>query len=287
MTWRALVVDDLPRRRFHAVSRVLFDLGAAGVQEEPAKGAAPVLRQPWDDGPPPPPPRRICARAWFDAPDEAAIEAALGDLAHDLRWEDVVEEDWETSWQQGFPAFTVADRLRISPPWEAEPGDLVIEPGQGFGTGQHETTRAVLEALAPIAGGPGATTLLDVGAGSGILALAGARLGMQAEGVDIDPVAVVDADGNARRNQLDVRFSTTPVDEVAGTFDVVVANLFAETLVALSQPLVDRTRHHLILAGVLAEREAPVRAAFDALLGEPTRVSDAGWVCLHYRRAQP
>jgi ribosomal protein L11 methyltransferase len=283
-TWFALVVDGLARRRFTGVSSALFSLGAAGVAEEGDEGVEPAPRQPWDTGPTPPPPSTVRLRAWFEAPTttlRAAAEARLPRTAR-ARWEPVAEQDWSTSWQAHFPTLHIGP-LTVAPPWEATPEALVIEPGQGFGTGQHTTTRQVLEALVPrLLGSAASTRVLDVGCGSGILALAAAKLGAVAYGVDHDPVAVDDARGQAAANGLDVPFDTTPIEDVPGVWTIVVANLFAETLIALAEPLVARTGEDLLLAGILADREPGVRDAFDRRLGAPTRYVDGEWICLHY-----
>ncbi len=282
--WRALVIDPVPRRHLEALSAALIAAGAAGLQEEGAGGVNPPPRQPWDTAPEPPPPDPCRLRAWFESPAEGlSVPVPAGAVT---TWEDVVEEDWETSWQASFPTLHISERLIIAPPWEDVPGALVIEPGQGFGTGQHETTRQALRAIDTLAG-PDTTTdhgrALDVGCGSGILALAAARLGWRAEGVDIDPAAIADADSQAARNGLTLPFSTTPIHRVADRFELVLANLFAETLVALADDLVRVTAQHLVLAGILADREPSVRAAFDPRLTLTARDVDGEWVCLVYR----
>jgi ribosomal protein L11 methyltransferase len=284
--WRALVIDPVPRRHLESLSAALIAAGAAGLQEEGAGGVNPPPRQPWDTAPEPPPPDPCRVRAWFESPAEGlTVPLPAGAIPV---WEDVVEEDWETSWQASFPILYISDRLVVAPPWEDVPGALVIEPGQGFGTGQHETTRQALRALDQLAGpdlGEGFANgrALDVGCGSGILALAAARLGWRAEGIDIDPAAIADAEAQAARNGLSLPFSTTPIHRVTGRFELVLANLFAETLVALTDDLVRVTAQHLVLAGILADREPAVRAAFDPLLTLTSRDLDGEWVCLVYR----
>ncbi len=262
----------------------MFNLGAAGVAEEGDGGIEPTPRQTWDIGPPEPPARTVRLRAWFEAPNEAVIAAAEACLpcAVEARWEAVPDEDWSTAWQVNFPVIRVG-RLTVAPPWDAEPGALIVEPGQGFGTGQHATTRQVLERLVSLLGAAPCERVLDVGCGSGILALAAAHLGAEAYGIDHDPVAVADARSQAARNGLNVSFDTTPLDEVPGSWSIVLANLFADTIVDLADALVARTGDHLILAGIMADREQRVRDVFDPRFGEPSRSQDGEWVCLHYR----
>lgn len=289
--WRELRLV-VPRGLAEAATAAMVAVGSAGVQEDHLPGEAPPPRQPWDTGPPPPQPKRVLLRGWWEDPNEAQVLARLAHLAVEQapEWADVVEQDWETAWQTGFEPLTFGS-LVVAPPWSARPGDLIIEPGQGFGTGQHPTTRAALAALVALVegGAPGANgplrTALDVGCGSGILALAAAKLGLEASGIDNDPVAVRDADAQAALNGLSLPFSTTPVEALTEPADIVLANLFAEVLAALREPLVRLTGRHLILAGILVEREHTVRAAFDPLLPLAERVVDGEWVCLRYERA--
>lgn len=287
MGWRCLRLDHLPRRSLGRVSARLQALGTSGVEERPATGDVVVVRQPWDTGPAPKAASRVQLVAWFEDPHEEKLLAALGALPAgvELSWEDAPEEDWESSWKAGFAPLQVSPRILIAPPWEVPEGALIIEPGQGFGTGQHPTTRQALRALDRLA--DGLRTALDVGCGSGILALAAHRLGLQVRGVDVDPVAITDAEAQATLNGIDASglFDTTPVDRLDGEWDLVLANLFAETLVALSGELARLCGRHLVLAGILLDREHLVRAAFDPLLGEPEREADEEWACLVYHRA--
>lgn len=286
--YEALVVDGLARRRFAGVSAAMFRLGAAGVAEEGDRGVEPVPRQPWEIGPPPPPPRTVRLRAWFEEPPADVRTAAEALLPHGAAhaWETAHDEDWAHAWQAHFPVLRFG-RLVVAPPWEPVAGALVIEPGQGFGTGQHATTRLALERLVALVGTAPHQRVLDVGSGSGILALAAAHLGAEAHGIDHDPVAVADARTQAARNSLAVVFDTTPVADVPGRWTIVLANLMADTLLDLAEPLLARTGDHLILGGILADREASVREAFDPHLGTPDRLADGDWVCLHYRAAAP
>ena len=286
--WVSLVVDGLARERLDDISSAMFSLAAVGVAEEGDRGVEPPTRQTWDDGPPPPPGLTVRLRAWFDSPDEdlrAAAEACLPP-AVEARWETVPDEDWSTGWRVNFPVFHVG-RLVVAPPWEEVPGSLILEPGQGFGTGQHATTRLVLERLVSLLDLEGDATphcrVLDVGCGSGILGLAAAHLGADAYGIDSDPFAVEGALSQAARNGLAVPFDTTPLADVPGRWTIVLANLFADTIVDLADSLIAKTEKHLILCGILADRERRVRDALDPRLGQPDRSQEGEWVCLHYQ----
>jgi ribosomal protein L11 methyltransferase len=280
--WWELRLVGLPRRRLEGTTRALFSLGCAGVQEDHLPGQAPPPRQPWDEGPEPEPPAHLVLVAWFEDPDRSAIDEAVAHLTVDASWAEVPQEDWSTSWQAHFPPVEVTERITIAPPWNAPEGALIIEPGQGFGTGQHPTTRQVLQLLEGI-DAPGATCL-DIGCGSGVLALAAARMGMQARGVDIEPEAVADARRNAERNGLQARFDTTPVHELTDAADIVLANLHGELVVRLAEHLVRLMGEHLLVAGVLDDREAMVREAL-APLPLVDRRTEGRWVALHYRRS--
>jgi ribosomal protein L11 methyltransferase len=278
--WLAMSVL-VPRKDAENLGARLVALGATGVQEDLPPGATVRWRQPWEEGPPPPLPSATCLRAWFEErPTEAALRAVLG--TRELTWTEQEEEDWATAWRAHFRPVVVSERLTVAAPWHGVRDALLIEPGLAFGTGDHGTTRALLGVVDRHAR-PGGS-LLDVGTGSGILALAGAKLGMRATGVDIDPDAVTAAREAAARNGLTADLSTTPVDRLVGPFDLVVANLYAEVIAALAGHLARLARGPVGLAGILADREHLVLGAFDGWT-VTERASDGDWVALVLERA--
>lgn len=281
MSWLELSLV-VPRGELPATSALLHRLGAAGLQEDFLPGEAPPFRQPWDTGPEAPLPPRALLRAWFEDPDQTAVEQTLRAMGRgEPTWAQVVETDWETAWRAGFEVLRVGP-ITIAPPWEEAPDDaVIIEPGQGFGTGKHPTTKGALEGLAAAASE--IETVLDVGCGSGVLALAAARLGKRAWGIDHDEDAVRDAQAHALRNHLNVAFSATPLAELSEPADLVLANLYAEMLVRTAPDLRRLTKRFLVLAGILADREELVRAAFDPHLALWERRQDGEWVSLWYR----
>jgi len=210
----------------------------------------------------------------------------------------VRSEDWSTSWKVHFKPLRVGARLLIVPTWEdaaALPGDLVlrIDPGMAFGTGGHETTRLCLELLEKImdAGNQSAApSLLDLGTGSGILAMAASRLGAgRILALDIDPEAVEVARENLDLNDLaeKVECGTTPLESLQEGFDIILANILAEELVRLAPGLADRLNPGgaLILSGILAEKEELVRRGFADQPLEYQETNRAGeWVAMLYRR---
>jgi ribosomal protein L11 methyltransferase len=224
-------------------------------------------------------------RCAFPSPGWSA--ATTGQLA---------DGDWAESWKQHFPVFRVGS-LIVKPSWEeVDPGDadvvLTIDPGMAFGTGTHATTRLCLEFLVEeFAARSSALKVLDMGTGSGILALAAAAFG--AGGVlacDIDAEACRVARENAAANDLDDRidFTTRSLEDLGTGFDLVLANILAEENVRLASELVRRVAPGglLVLSGILQEKEHFVREGFSrfGLSGPQVRSRDE-WVCLAYRRS--
>lgn len=280
-----------PRRLGEALSDVLLDHGAAGVQEDFLPGTAPPPRQPWDTGPVPPAPDPVLLRSWHDAQgfeeQWPALQAAL--LAAGGRqptWAPVKDEDWASSWRSAFQRVVVSAGVAVAPPWLAEPGDLVIDPGMAFGTGEHPSTRACLAATERL--GRAGERCLDVGHGSGVVALLAARMGMQARGIDIDQEAVDAGYDNAERNGVQAAFDLTPLQQVQGRFHLVVANIFAEVLVTLAPDLARVCGGHLVLAGILSDRAHLVR---DAMQAQGLRLveghDDGEWTWLVYQSPEP
>jgi len=194
-------------------------------------------------------------------------------LPVDGTWEPVPEQDWNAAWMATFTPVTVGV-ITVVAPWHERPADgvpLVVEPAQAFGTGHHETTTRCLLALqaVPLAG----RRVLDVGTGSGILALAAKALGAgTVVGTDVDEVAIAAARVNAEANGLDVAFEQGSADRPNGErFDVVLANLDTATLSALAGDLAAclAPSATLIASGVSNER---IDEAVAALTGAGLRV---------------
>lgn len=210
----------------------------------------------------------------------------------------IKEEDWATGWRQHFTPSRIGRHFIIKPTWEAftpEADDLVIEldPGMAFGTGTHPTTKLCLEALEGIflsetLPGKGATpAVLDVGTGSGILAIAAAKLGAAPViGTDIDPDAIAVAAENCALNHATAELSTTPLGEIGGRFAVVLANILAEDLVRMAGELAAKVAPDgfLVLSGILLEREEFVMAGFRSTgLSLQATTREGEWSCLIYR----
>jgi len=207
----------------------------------------------------------------------------------------VAQQDWAEGWKQHFTATRFGRRLVVKPTWEegAEAADDVVvrlDPGMAFGTGSHETTRLCLQALAELCDVAPCARLLDVGTGSGILAIAAVKLGATTVVAnDIDPEACAVARENAALNGVAGQLEITeqPLEELGGTYDVVIANILAEENVRLADHLCARLAPggSLLLSGILREKEVLVRDGFATRgLSGPQVTYDADWCCLHYRR---
>lgn len=219
----------------------------------------------------------------------AAACATLGlELPDDIEVEEVAEQNWVLLTQSQFDPIQINERLWIVPSWHEAPDpqavNLVLDPGMAFGTGSHPTTRLCLEWLCaqPLAD----KQLLDYGCGSGILAIAAARLGAATVmGVDIDEQALIAAADNAATNQVSLRLqhSGKPLDE---RFDVVLANILTNPLCVLAPALAAHVRPGgwLILSGILETQVEQVQAAYAPWLTLTVGACLDGWVRLEARR---
>ncbi len=304
-----------------AVSEILTRFAPGGTSVEPGfslnnEGLGAVID----------PFRPAVVRAYLPGLDPAAVRRAIDDattaLGHlqafglrpigMLQTRFVREEDWAEAWKSHFPVLRIGRRLVIRPTWRRHrklPGDVVLslDPGMAFGTGLHPTTRLCLAALetladegrlgraasdaAPQPGRAGHSRggnvrVLDVGCGSGILAIAAGKLGAgELLGVDTDPIAVESTTANAALNglarRIAVRKGSVPTGE--GPFDLVLANLIASLLVQLAEPLRDELAPGgtILASGIFRDREGDVKAAFeDAGLAIRRRWAEEDWVAL-------
>jgi ribosomal protein L11 methyltransferase len=231
--------------------------------------------------------------ALFDAGvDVAAVLAGVGDAlgcmppTHSI--EPVAETDWVRATQAQFSPIQASARLWIVPSWCDPPAsdaiNLRIDPGLAFGTGSHATTRLCLRWLD--AHLPQGACVLDYGCGSGILAIAAARLGAaEVCGVDVDAQAIAASRGNAAANAVSVCFGS-PDALRAGAFDVVVANILAIPLELLAPLLAGRVRARgcIVLSGILEAQVAPVVAAYAPWFTLELWGGEEGWVALAGRR---
>lgn len=211
----------------------------------------------------------------------------------------VAAEDWAEAWKAHFKPLKLTTSLVIRPPWEeyaAQPGETVITiyPGMAFGTGRHASTLLCLRALEqvwearpPAAGSP--WEVLDVGTGTGILALAAARYGAEVLAIDLDPEAVAAALENVRLNNLIDRVwvEETPLNSLRQQFGLIMANITAPDLLQLADALTARLVNDgvLIISGFLAEDAVQLSARFQALgLHQTGFLTQEDWGALIFRR---
>jgi ribosomal protein L11 methyltransferase len=258
--------------------------------------------------------RPAVVRAYVPARDRTAAQRAIASareaLGHlqafglrpigELETRVVHEEDWAHAWKAHFPVLRVGRRLVVRPTWRRHrraDGDVVLalDPGMAFGTGLHPTTRLCLAGIerwadvgrfASGAAPRGGTRVLDVGCGSGILAIAAGLFGAEEIlGLDTDEIAVQATAANARRNRLGQRLGARGGSLPSGElpFDLVFANLIASVLVALAPELAEELRPsgRLLASGIFVDREPEVRDAF-ALAGLDIvgRCAEGEWVAL-------
>ena len=194
-----------------------------------------------------------------------------------------VPDDWAERWKRFHAPILVADRIYVRPPWEEpplRPGviDLKIDPGRAFGTGAHATTRLCLELLADV---DAKGSFCDLGCGSGVLAIAAAKLGYDPiEALDSDRLAIDATNLNARDNgvTLDTVRRANLREEPPPPADVVAANLMRPLLLRVAE-LIEHCPRNLILSGLLDHEADEVAAAF-APLSERRRLSERGWTAL-------
>ena len=296
MTWLSIAIET-DCQHAEALADALLEAGAlsASIEDADAGTAAetPQFGEPgsvttpgWD---------RSRVIALLDAgADASALVAACAPLAGlvdipSFTQEEVAEQNWVQLTQSQFDPIRVSDRLWIVPSWHIAPDPeaivLVLDPGMAFGTGSHPTTRLCLEWLERTVSTD--ISILDYGCGSGILAIAAAKLGAkEVLGVDIDLQAVSAAKSNAALNNVSARFEDS-TREIKGQFDIVVANILSNPLKALAPAICAHVRPggRLALSGILTEQSDDLIEAYSPYI--PLSIADSrdGWVCLAGNKA--
>jgi ribosomal protein L11 methyltransferase len=200
----------------------------------------------------------------------------------------IPHEDWNETWKKGFHAIDIGERFTILPPWEQEKKgriNLVIDPAMAFGTGHHETTRSCLVLMEKYAGKTGKDTFLDLGTGTGLLAIAAAKLGYRhVLGIDIDPLAVEAAKQNIEINHVpEIEIRAGSIAGCKETYDVIAANLISGVLVQLASlfPACMKQGGIAFLAGILSGQEDEVIEAMKVEgLEIIEKYPDGKWVSL-------
>ena len=265
-----------------ALSASIEDADAGTPDEQPQFGEPGSVNSPgWTHS-------RVVALLEADADVAALLAAAVAEIglvevpAYTV--EAVAEQNWVQLTQSQFDPIRVSDHLWIVPSWHESPDpaaiNLILDPGMAFGTGSHPTTRLCLEWLERQV--TESSSLLDYGCGSGILAIAAARLGAgRVAGVDIDPQAVESARANAERNGVSALFADS-AQPVAGEYDLVVANILSNPLRVLAPAICAHVRSggKLALSGILREQAEEIIGIYAQWL--PMTVADTreDWVCL-------
>lgn len=231
-----------------ALSAALFDAGAGGLEQR--DGALVV---------------------WTD--DVALLErlrlAAARVVRPDAIAEHVCDDRWRTAWTEHLAQERVSDGFVVQAEWDDTPPPQGVQrirlaPELAFGVGSHPTTRLAARAVERHCRAHPGGSVLDVGTGTGVLAIVAALSGAgSVTGIDVDPIAIAAARRNARLNGARARLETTPLSAIAGTFELVVANLEAPVLLALAADLARCTAPGgaLVVTGFIDEREAEIRRA--------------------------
>lgn len=261
----------------------LWELGATGLEE---RDETTLVREPAQG--------QVVVYAAF--PDEAAARYALNELRQEYEADIVYvpHEDWSIEWRRGFGAQRIGKRLLLHPSWEeveSKPEDVVltIDPENAFGSGDHETTRLVLQILDErVAGGE---RVLDVGCGSGVLSIAAIRLGAaSAVAVDIDEDAAVVTQRNAELNGAasHIDASTRPLECIDGQYEIVLANIETRVLVQMPQELRARVAPggFLVLSGILIREREELLAAFESMRLEAC-IEEGEWCACVFRPVGP
>jgi ribosomal protein L11 methyltransferase len=287
----------IPQEAAEAVANFLVELGSFGVVEGVRDFTQPQVSTTEVQGffPASAPGPDLHAALVRYLADLSAVFPELGSPL--LYLSEVTNDDWHSRRQEHFPPVTVGKRFLLLPPWELPPSStdrlvIVIDPSMAFGTGHHATTQGCLEAIEMLHDRYGAPErALDLGTGSGILAIALARLGSrEIWATDNDPVALDEARKNIALNQTvsAIHVSDAPPERLPTPFPLIVANLFSATLVSLASALseVVEPQGHVLLSGIQTDQEEDVLAAYPP----PTwqlryRLVRDEWVTLVLQRA--
>lgn len=283
-------------------SSLLIASGSPGVQEETVDSVAGKLvshslweeeTQEEEDTSP-----VRALKAYLPVGDEAALGTVRTDLSRigwTLETSFLKDTDWSEKWKKGLKPIKVKYRgssVTVKPTWhklKRSPGEILIDidPGMAFGTGGHATTKMCLKSILRLVKGrllPKGPSILDVGTGTGVLAIAAVKLGFKkAVGTDIDKVALKVARKNASLNKTKLSLSAKDLSGVPGKYDLVAANILAGELTRLSRSLNDKIKPggFLILSGILDKEQAAIEAAFSAIgLEKAFSLAEKEWVAL-------
>jgi ribosomal protein L11 methyltransferase len=291
--WVELAIS-VTEKNADAVANFLIEQGSNGIVEENSKSCK----------------NSVVLKAYLKKDDQ--IEASVKKIANYLRSlhaldgnepvtpelniNQIANEDWNKKWKSFFEPVKVTDTIVIKPSWRKywkKQGEIVIEldPGMAFGTGTHPSTRMCLRAIEELTGtfhDKGSVSFLDVGTGSGILAIAASLLGIRkVVGIDFDHQAVACAKKNAKKNKVSdhISLSTTPLKKIDGVFSMVVANIMPHVLIDMKSELEVRLSPDgfLILSGILGKKAGEVATEFSKHLKFFKEIREEEWACLVFQ----
>lgn len=231
-----------------------------------------------------------------------AVKSGLGNIGWTLETSFLKDTDWSEEWKKGLKPIRVKHRgfsVTVKPTWhklKRSPGEIMIniDPGMAFGTGGHATTKMCLKSILTLVKGgklPKGPAILDVGTGTGVLAIAAMKLGFKkAVGTDIDKVALKVARKNANLNRTKLSLSAKDLSGVAGKYDLVAANILAGELKKLSNALYNKIKPggFLILSGILDTEQTAIESAFTPIgLEKAFLLTEKEWVAFAFRKPLP
>lgn len=269
---------EVPAEHGDVVANFLIENGAPGLQADDHDGLV-----------------RLTAYFSVEPPVDALVRfcASIGCplVNENIGVRQVPHEDWAENWKLHFQAQAVGARLYVCPPWDCAVPEgrvaVIIDPGMAFGTGQHATTRGCLLLLERAVEARIVTRALDVGTGSGVLAIALAKLGVSdVWAIDTDASACAIAEANAAENGVDI-WVRTDLDDAPGSFNLITANLYANLLEEIAAKLITLLQPGgvLVCSGFLTADEQRVRSAYEARgLRLVARHEEQSWVTLALER---
>jgi ribosomal protein L11 methyltransferase len=235
----------------------------------------------------------LTKKALLDVQQTLKAAGMLAESSAESERREIQDPGWSTMWTKRFEPMRIGRRLEIAPPWHVD-GDggqlrVIIKPGQAFGTGHHGTTRGVLRTIERLTTPRRFQSALDVGTGSGILALTMIKLGVpKVCAIDVDQIAIASAQENARLNGMagKVDFSVRPLSTLHQRFDLITANIVSSTLIEIAAQLIGRLKPRgiLIISGVLRRERSAVNASYARHLSSLSSSVDRSWATLVFQK---
>ena len=280
-----LLIPQIPRELEDSIVALCFAAGADGTAEVLRFSQPDLVFEAVVDVTP-----RFDLIVFFSSrPSEDFLGALQAHLpGTQVEWLEKPHQDWLAEWKKGFTAFALTETFWVVPSWLKPPPQakqiLFIDPGMAFGTGTHATTRMAARLLEQAIATRALPSVLEVGTGTGILAMLAAKAGSpRCVATDIDPEAIRVARENAGQNALpEIIWTDYPIEALDESFDIVVANIIDGVLVQLKSPLTARLKRDglMVVSGILMEREAEFHRTFIEDTGKRVvrRLHEDGWL---------